>query len=126
LAEGDEREDLVAARVWDRVMGADDEDVDDVDDVDDRDVLAAVVVVVALASIAAGRFSRNTGVGLLAYWYQGQRPDQQSEMNYGQPRMKRRVRMRMRIGARRRTKREMMLMMMVILMAELVLLLYCC
>lgn len=62
MAEGDEREDSVAARVWDRVMGADDEDVDDGDDdVDDSDVLAAVVVVVALASIAAGRFSKEHG-----------------------------------------------------------------
>lgn len=61
MAEGDEREDSVAARVWDRVMGADDEDVDDGDDdVDDSDVLA-VVVVVALASIAAGRFSKEHG-----------------------------------------------------------------
>lgn len=62
MAEGDERDDLLAARVWDRVMGADDEDVDDGDDdVDDSDVLAAVVVVVALASIAAGRFSKEHG-----------------------------------------------------------------
>ena len=65
MAEGDEREDFVAARVWDRVMGADD------DDVDDGDVLAAVVVAVvvvavvvvvaALTSIAAGRFSKEHG-----------------------------------------------------------------
>ena len=60
MAEGDEREDFVAARVWDRVMGADDDDVDD-GDVLAAVVVAVVVVVAALTSIAAGRFSKEHG-----------------------------------------------------------------